>query len=75
MPRYVMLMRYHSEGFKAFKERPARILEIHDALARWESKVLASYHMLGDWDQITVFEAPDNFKAYRATLAQEFGRP
>lgn len=73
MPRYVLLMRYHSEGFKAFKERPARILEIHDALARWESKVLASYHMFGDWDQITVFDAPDNFKAYRATLAQEFG--
>lgn len=73
MPNYVMLMRYHSDGFKAIKEDPERVKEVHEALARWEAKVLMSYHMLGDWDQITIFEAPDNFKAYRATLAQEFG--
>ena len=73
MPRYVMLMRYHSDGYKAIKEDPTRVQEVHDALTRWEAKVLESYHMLGDWDQLTVFEAPDNFKAYRSTLAQEFG--
>jgi 1-acyl-sn-glycerol-3-phosphate acyltransferase len=73
MPTYVMLMRYHSEGYKAIKEEPERVREIEQALARWESKVLQSYHMLGDWDQCTIFEAPDNFKAYRASLAQEFG--
>jgi len=33
--------------------------------------VLYSYRLLGDFDQCLVFEAPDNFKAYRATLAQE----
>lgn len=73
MPTYVMLMRYHSDGFKAFKEDPEHIKDIHEALSRWEAKVIDSYHMLGDWDQCTVFEAPDNFKAYRATLAQELG--
>jgi len=73
MPGYVMLMRYHSEGLSAFKKDPERIKEIHDALSRWEAKVLCSYHMMGDWDQCTIFEAPDNFKAYRASLAQEFG--
>ena len=73
MPTYVMLMRYHSDGYKAFQEEPVRVREIHEALARWEAQVLHSFHMLGDWDQITIFEAPDNFKAYRATLAQEFG--
>lgn len=73
MPTYVMLMRYHSDGFKAIKEDPERVAEVHQALARWEAKVITSYHMLGDWDQCTIFEAPDNFKAYRATLAQEFG--
>jgi 1-acyl-sn-glycerol-3-phosphate acyltransferase len=73
MPTYVMLMRYHSKGFKAIKEDPDRLHEVREALSRWEAKVLESYHMLGDWDQITVFEAPDNFKAYRASLAQEFG--
>ena len=73
MPSYVLLMRYHSSGFKAFKEEPRRLMEVHEALARWEAKVLHSFHLLGDWDQCTIFEAPDNFKAYRSTLAQEFG--
>ncbi len=35
--------------------------------------MLESYRLLGEWDQCTIFEAPDNFKAYRATLAQELG--
>jgi 1-acyl-sn-glycerol-3-phosphate acyltransferase len=73
MPNYVLLMRYHSDGYKAFKEEPRRVQEIHEALTRWEARVLYSYHLLGDWDQCTIFDAPDNFKAYRATLAQEFG--
>ena len=60
MPNYVMLMRYHSDGFKAVKEDPRRLLDVHEALGRWEAKVLHSYHMQGDWDQMTIFEAPDN---------------
>jgi 1-acyl-sn-glycerol-3-phosphate acyltransferase len=73
MPTYVMMLRYHSKGYKAFKEDPTRLREIHEGITRWEGKVLQSYYMLGDWDQCTIFEAPDNFKAYRATLAHEFG--
>ncbi len=73
MPVYVMLMRYHSAGMRAARENPRSLLGVHDALARWEAKVLESYRLLGEWDQCTVFEAPDNFKAYRATLAQEVG--
>ncbi len=73
MPVYVMLMRYHSAGMRAAREDPRSLLGVHDALVRWEAKVLESYRLLGEWDQCTVFEAPDNFKAYRATLAQEFG--
>lgn len=73
MPRYVMLMRYHSAGMRAIESNPQTLYEIHDAIARWEAKVLESYRLLGEWDQCTIFEAPDNFKAYRATLAQELG--
>jgi 1-acyl-sn-glycerol-3-phosphate acyltransferase len=73
MPVYVMLMRYHSNGMRAACADPASLLDVHTALSRWESRVIASYRLLGEWDQCTIFEAPDNFKAYRATLAQEFG--
>jgi 1-acyl-sn-glycerol-3-phosphate acyltransferase len=68
-----MLMRYHSAGMRAIESNPQTLYEIHDAIARWEAKVLESYRLLGEWDQCTIFEAPDNFKAYRATLAQELG--
>lgn len=71
MPVYVMLMRYHSSGLRSIREDPAVLLQVHEALARWEARVLASYRLLGEWDQCTVFEAPDNFRAYRASLAQE----
>lgn len=73
MPRYVMLMRYHSAGMRAIQGNPQALYEIHEAIARWEAKVIESYRLLGEWDQCTIFDAPDNFKAYRATLAQELG--
>lgn len=71
MPVYVMLMRYHSAGMRAVHDDPGALLGVHEALGRWEARVLESYRLLGDWDQCTIFEAPNNFKAYRASLAQE----
>lgn len=71
MPVYVMLMRYRPSGLGAVRDDPGLLLGVHEALQRWEAKVIESYRLLGDWDQCTVFEAPDNFKAYRSTLAQE----
>lgn len=72
MPTYVMLMRYHSAGVKAIHDDPAGAFgQMNEAIERWEAKIVGSYRLLGEWDQCTIFEAPDNFKAYRATLAQE----
>jgi 1-acyl-sn-glycerol-3-phosphate acyltransferase len=73
MPAYVLLMRYHSQGLRAAQENPAALLKIHEGLERWECKVLSSYTLLGEWDQCTFFEAPDNFKAYRGVLEHEIG--
>jgi 1-acyl-sn-glycerol-3-phosphate acyltransferase len=71
MPVYIVLMKYHSSGMKAIKEDPEALHEVHAAVSRWEAKVLQSFRMFGDYDQMMVIDAPDNFKAYRATLAQE----
>lgn len=69
---YVLLMRDHSEGLKAMKsEGPSAVERVCEALERWEAKILLGYRLLGEWDQCFVVDAPDNFKAYRATLAQE----
>ncbi|MDP6376983.1 MAG: 1-acyl-sn-glycerol-3-phosphate acyltransferase [Pseudomonadales bacterium] len=71
MPHYVLLMRYHSEGLKAARDDPRFLIGIQDAMERWEAKVLASYNTMGIWDHCLIVDAPDNFKAYRAALAQE----
>lgn len=71
MAHYVLLMRDHSSGLKAMREDPGAIARVKEALERWEAKVIGGYRLLGEWDQCYLFEAPDNFKAYRATLAQE----
>lgn len=73
MSHYILLMRYHSEGIKSALKEPKTLFDIHEALERWEAKVVSSHKLLGEWDQCTIIEAPDNFSAYRATLAQEFG--
>ncbi len=41
------------------------------ALEAREAKVLSEFHVLGEWDHCTIFEASDNFRAYHATLNQE----
>ena len=73
MPHYVLLMRDHSKGLKAIKDDPEALHGVREALLRWEAKILHSYRLLGDWDQMYIIDAPDNFKAYRSTLAQEMG--
>ncbi|MEE4282898.1 MAG: GYD domain-containing protein, partial [Pseudomonadales bacterium] len=71
MGHYVLLMKYHSEGLVQAKKDPQFLMGIHASIERWEAKVIESYHLLGEYDQCTIIDAPDNFKAYRATLAQE----
>jgi 1-acyl-sn-glycerol-3-phosphate acyltransferase len=73
MPTYVVLLKYHSSGMKAIHDDPETLHRVHDTFARWEAKVLDSFRMFGDYDQMIVIEAPDNFKAYQATLSQDIG--
>lgn len=71
MGQYILLMRDHSSGMKAINDNAQSIRGIREALERWEAKILQSYRMLGEWDQCYIIDAPSNFPAYRATLAQE----
>jgi len=71
MAHYVLLLKYHSSGLIEAKRDPDFLLGIHDSIERWEAKVIDSYHILGEYDQCTIIDAPNNFMAYRATVAQE----
>jgi 1-acyl-sn-glycerol-3-phosphate acyltransferase/uncharacterized protein with GYD domain len=72
MAVYVMLSRLTTAGHKALKEQPDEWLGIHRAIERWEAKILHDFHTMGKYDHCTIFEAPDNFHAYRAALSREF---
>lgn len=71
MPHYVLLMKYHSDGMREWHSDKTKLNGLTQAIERWEAKVVSSHVLLGEWDQCTIIDAPDNFKAYRATLAQE----
>jgi 1-acyl-sn-glycerol-3-phosphate acyltransferase len=71
MAAFVMLLRYNTSGIRMLNDAPEKIAAIHDSIERWECKVLQSYHLLGEYDHCLVVDAPDNFKAYRASLGEE----
>lgn len=72
MGHYVLLMRDHSDGLRAMRDNVSAIEGVREGLERWEAKVIASYRLMGEWDQCYLVDAPSNFLAYRATLAQEW---
>lgn len=72
MGQFVILMRDHSSALKAMADNVDAMQGIVAGLERWEAKVIASYRLIGEWDQCYIIDAPNNFLAYRATLAQEW---
>lgn len=71
MAHFVLLLKYHSQGLIEAKKDPDFLLGINKSIERWEAKVIDSFHLLGEYDQCTIIDAPNNFMAYRATLGQE----
>lgn len=73
MPHYVMMLRQRVDAHKTIRDKPEVLREVEAALLRWEAKVISNWWLMGDYDQCTIFEASDNFRAYRATFAAEIG--
>ena len=60
MGTYVLLSTLTSEGRKTVKERPTRITEVNKEIERYGAKVISQYVVLGQYDFITILEAPNN---------------
>ena len=71
MVQYVLLLNYKAGGIKAVREDPTVLRRFEEVLGRFEAKVIENFHLLGEYDQCLVIDAPDNFKAYRGVLEQE----
>ncbi len=60
MPIYVLLSVLTPEGRRTIKERPARVGEVNKEVEEFGAKVISQYALLGQYDFVTILEAPDN---------------
>ncbi|MDG6908451.1 MAG: GYD domain-containing protein [Nitrososphaerota archaeon] len=60
MPTYVLLSTLTPEGRKTVKERPSRIAEVNKEIERYGAKVVSQFVVLGQYDFVSILEAPDN---------------
>jgi uncharacterized protein with GYD domain len=59
MPTYLMLTNLSAEGVRTLKNNPGRMAEVNLEVEQMGGKVLAQYATLGQYDFVTVIEAPD----------------
>jgi uncharacterized protein with GYD domain len=59
MPTYVMLTNLTAEGIRTLKNNPGRVGEVNKEVEQIGAKVVAQYATLGQYDFVTVIEAPD----------------
>ena len=59
MPKYVMLSTLGPDGYARFRDNPERLLEVNADVEAMGVKVLTQYALLGQYDFISILEAPD----------------
>ena len=60
MPTYVMLTNLTPDGVRTLKNNPGRVSEVNAEVEQIGAKVVAQYATLGQYDFVTVIEAPDD---------------
>lgn len=59
MPTYVMLTNLTADGIRTLKNNPGRVAEVNKEVEQIGAKVLQQYATLGQYDFVTIVEAPD----------------
>lgn len=71
MPTYIMLTNLTPDGVKTLKDNPSRVSEVNKEVEQLGVKVLSQWATLGEYDFVTVVEAPD--ETTMAKLSIEMG--
>jgi uncharacterized protein with GYD domain len=71
MPTYVMLTNLTAEGVQTLKNNPSRVSEVNKEVEQLGVKVKDQWATLGQYDFITIVEAPDD--ATMAKVSVELG--
>jgi uncharacterized protein with GYD domain len=59
MPTFVMLTNLTADGIRTLKNNPGRVAEVNREVEQIGAKVTAQYATLGQYDFVTIVEAPD----------------
>jgi len=59
MSTFVMLTNLTADGVRTLKNNPGRVAEVNREVEQIGAKVVAQYATLGQYDFITIVEAPD----------------
>ena len=60
MPTYIMLTRLTPDGVKTLKNNPGRVHEVNKEVEQLGVKVVNQWATLGEYDFVSVVEAPDH---------------
>jgi uncharacterized protein with GYD domain len=71
MATYIMLTKLTSDGVKSLKNNPGRVHEVNKEVEQIGVKVVNQWATLGEYDFVSVIEAPD--EATMAKLSVEMG--
>jgi len=68
MPVYVSLIRWTDQGRESTKSLPDRVAEVTKRLDAQGIKLVGTWVTMGQYDQISVLEAPDDEAMCKAAL-------
>ena len=71
MATFIMLSNLTAEGVRTIKEHPGRVAEVNREVEALGAKVLVQYATLGQYDFVTVVEAPS--EEVMARVSAELG--
>ena len=69
MPTYIQLTHWTEKGLQTVKEAPARLDAAKQAAKALGGEIKAAYMVMGRYDLVVIFEAPDDEAVARGTLA------
>jgi uncharacterized protein with GYD domain len=68
MPTYLLLSTLTPEGRQTMHKNPSRLEEVNKEVAEFGCKIVAQYAVLGQYDFVTIIDAPDNETAAHLSL-------
>ena len=71
MPTYISLVQFTDKGIQAAKETTQRVADWATRVQSMGVRVKEMYWTLGEYDQVCVFEAPDDETAASVLLAAD----